>query len=89
MQATFAQVYLARRMLTGIQLLYKELQYPARHMLTGIQLPYKELQQSMPGTYTVILSIKLELGSRSKDKLLAVNVLLYYSYLQKSPTYLK
>ena len=59
--------------------------YPARCILTSVRLLYKQLQRSTLGTCTVPLPIKLEVGSRSIDKLLVVNVLglyLYYNYLQ-------
>lgn len=65
--------------------------YPASCILTSVRLLYKQLQRSTLGTRTVTLPIKLEVGSRSIDKLLVVNVLgfFYYSDLQESPTYLK
>lgn len=65
--------------------------YPASCILTSVRLLYKQLQRSTLGTRTVTLPIKLEVGSRSRDKRLVVNVLgfLYYSDLQESPTYLK
>lgn len=59
--------------------------YTARCILTSVRLLYKQLQRSTLGTRTVTLPIKLEVGSRSIDKLLVVNVLglyLYYSDLQ-------